>query len=76
MWCAIEVLSDDGQSLWLTDTDGKGVRSLDDFANAAIFWRRAHAQAAIDLFLRRDRKETWQIRIVEVSQELLGDRAM
>jgi hypothetical protein len=75
MWCANQVASDDGQSLWLTDADSKGVRSVDEFKKAAIFWRSEHAQAALDLFLRRQGANAPHLAIVEIDHEILGEHS-
>jgi hypothetical protein len=75
MWCAIQVALDDDRSLWLTDADSRGVRSVDEFKNAAIFWRREHAQAAIDLFCRRNGEKARQLAIVEVGQEIWSEQS-
>jgi hypothetical protein len=75
MWCAIQVASDDGRSLWLTDADSRGVRSVGEFKNAAIFWRNEHAQAAIDLFLRRNGENGPHLAIVEIGREILSERS-
>ena len=46
MWSAIQVTSDDGKTLWLTDPDRKGHRRLGNFESAAIFWQTRHAETA------------------------------
>ena len=73
MWCAVKVASDDGCSLWLTGADAQGVRSVDEFKNAAIFWRREHAQAAIQLFLSRDGQTASQLTIVDIAQNIFRE---
>ena len=75
MWCAIQVSSEDGRSLWLTDANSRGIRSVDEFKKAAIFWRREHAQAAIDLFLRRQGANAPHLAIVEVEREILSEHS-
>jgi hypothetical protein len=73
MWCAVKVASDDGRSLWLTGADAQGVRSVDEFKCAAIFWRREHAQAAIQIFLSRDGQSSSQVTIVDISQDIFRE---
>jgi hypothetical protein len=70
MWCAIRVNSSDGQALWLTDADSTGARSVDEFKKAAIFWRREHAQAALDLFSRRNPASASRLLIVEIGEDI------
>jgi hypothetical protein len=72
MWCAIRIASSDGRALWLTDANSQGVRTVGKFENTAIFWRREHAQVAVEAFLRRSRRKIDQLTIVDVAQELLG----
>jgi hypothetical protein len=72
MWCAIQVIGVDGKSLWLSNPDIGGRRSLGSFQNAAVFWRLKHAETVIGTYMCQKGAEASEIRIVDVDDKILG----
>ncbi len=76
MWCAIQVTGRDGKTLWVSNPDRNGRRSVGTFENAAVFWQTKHTETVIGLYMRQKNAGAAEIRIVDLGDRILSEAPM